>query len=927
MSSRFIQKRLALGVLACFFLSCVAEEKGVGVGLLDPAELAPRIVAPEVSLEPDGRLMPVFLTRADELQLCLTADSRLDTGQWHLDWDFEGDGFGSSRWPLTRSLGSTVCFDGKLPEHLPLDENLEICPRLADTFDDSQLDLPCSRIRISDRLQEQKALRGRLSKVLSSTEIVDLDGRIEAIDRLADEAQEAGFSILDVRFRLVGVYFLRRDDSAESQARAGRRLESLPEWIELPEAASLFADVLNERALFHLYNLQDLAGATTLLRRAEETFRSVAQNRWLAAVTLRATILTRVGLHREGHGILLSALDDCRATFCTPAAISYAQGQLGWFVLQDLDANREELLSGREELRRAVDHLSHQDGVEVANHWVNLAHLDLRLGKDPHPALEQAFRELGSETGSGDRRRLIADWAELVEALDVLQNGDPGRAKERCLDLGERGNRPVLITRAFSCAGEAARLSGDFEEALELIRQSLVYHELSGSEALTNGFAADFGQRADDYYSAARLEVELGRPAAAWRWLESLDDRSLAERRHCAAGAETSEVLERRKENRRSREAVLQRLESLPRVGEGTRKLHLQSRRRALEDELRRLIRTQEPSCSADGSPEPGFQARYRAFATVDEIVVLERARDGSVTTARRSPLDRGALIERLKEILAAQESRILPDAEWRRLTRPISEALWVEAFDRGESVVDFALHGVLQHVPLSALPSPTEPERWLADATTVVLVPVGAGTGPRPSAEGSRTPLFVVDPQRNLPSGEALAARYAERFPSARILHADRATRDAFLREIALASRLHVDAHGEYEPGFPELSKLWLADGPVTLIELLDRDVPTELANLSGCQTGRWPTTADSGRYGLAGLFARQGTAWVIGSRTDLDDKTAALLNGGLYDRLRGGDAVLEAYTGALEQVREARPAAEWSSILLFRGRPIASD
>ena len=184
-----------------------------------------------------------------------------------------------------------------------------------------------------------------------------------------------------------------------------------------------------------------------------------------------------------------------------------------------------------------------------------------------------------------------------------------------------------------------------------------------------------------------------------------------------------------------------------------------------------------------------------------------------------------------------------------------------------------YALHGPLQGVPIAALP--LAEGGWLADRFLPTVQPAAPALSQATSdlSIHSEQGLFVVDPRGNLPAGTQSGRFYRENFSRAKVLMGAQATVQAVEAALGRASFLHVDAHGNYDPAFPELSSLGLADGPLPFGRLAELPVPRALVNLSGCRTGGWPITADSGRYGLAGLCARRGARWTIGSRGDLDD------------------------------------------------------
>jgi hypothetical protein len=228
-------------------------------------------------------------------------------------------------------------------------------------------------------------------------------------------------------------------------------------------------------------------------------------------------------------------------------------------------------------------------------------------------------------------------------------------------------------------------------------------------------------------------------------------------------------------------------------------------------------------------------------------------------------------------------------------------------------------MHGILQEVPLAALPVGSEGEpRWLGQVTAVLWHTAGGSAVHREPASPSGAAVFVEDPRGDLGLGKH------DPYPAGagvdeRVLAGDGATREALRAALDQASQLHVDAHVRYEPAFPELSTVLLAGGVVTGHELAAWAKGLELANLSGCESGRSAVTAGSGRFGLSGLLARSGVPWVIATRAPLSNALAIAFNRAFYARLAAGDAAPEAYRIALNAARETHPASRWGSLVLL--------
>src|SRR5215831_13603386 len=130
-------------------------------------------------------------------------------------------------------------------------------------------------------------------------------------------------------------------------------------------------------------------------------------------------------------------------------------------------------------------------------------------------------------------------------------------------------------------------------------------------------------------------------------------------------------------------------------------------------------------------------------------------------------------------------------------------------------------MYGVLQDVPLAALRIPGDGERrWLLEITAPVHRPAGGRRIARDIARATGGAVVISDPRNDL-GRAATAGRSVLRGGPATILRGGEATRDAVRLALPGAGLLHVDAHARYEPAFPELTTILLADGAATGQEL----------------------------------------------------------------------------------------------------------
>ena len=842
-----------------------------------PAERgAPLVEAPapvfrghaDIDLSSPGTAVPWVLGRGTPVGVCLDAPPETDTSQW------EARLFGDAYVPPALRLQTTVCFEERLPEGMG-DGPRQVCARLRDRFDGREQPLPCLPFRVeSDDAAFREIEKGIPAALAARDEVV------ARLDALADQARARRYPALGLRLNLIAAYTLRREGSAE----AAERLRDGPAWIGSPAAVRWAGQLAYERASLALDARADLAGGWALLRTAERSFRACAEKKWIAVVGKQAEVLSLAGAIGEGEDRLRAGIDACGSAPCDPAMVRAARNTLAWLVVSDADAGDDELAAAERDLETLE---APSDPLEHANLVLNLAFARQRRGKDPASELRQARGLIGGAASA--RARELSGWADLAQARSALP-ADAAAIGDR---IGERAESPRLRAFGLGCAAAAYRRLGRIDRAADRSARALALHAATGAARLGQDVPLGPGQRAEDVYAAARIEIERGHPYEAWTILRALDDEATAP----SDGAAPSLA------------AGVATLVDLERPASAPRREQRKAIRRETLDRMQEAVRTARAPTRHDAA-----EVAYRAFPLDDEIVVLRRLDDGSIVTYRRTPMPRSRLVAAIGAVRDAIAREEPDDGRWRTLVAPLARALAPDPGDLGP-VTTFATHGVLQEVPLAALPVTTKlGARWLGELTTVAWHPAGAAASSPPARVRDGEAIYVIDPREDL--GLPMA-------PGTRVLRGDGATRDALRAALGGGRWLHVESHARYEPAFPELSSILLADGPVTGPELAAWASGLELVNVSGCETGRAPVSADSGRFGLAGLLARRGVAWVVGARAALSNALAIDFDEEFYLALTERAPVPEAYRRALDLARSRHPASRWGVLVLLHAEP----
>jgi CHAT domain-containing protein len=151
---------------------------------------------------------------------------------------------------------------------------------------------------------------------------------------------------------------------------------------------------------------------------------------------------------------------------------------------------------------------------------------------------------------------------------------------------------------------------------------------------------------------------------------------------------------------------------------------------------------------------------------------------------------------------------------------------------------------------------------------------------------------LFAVDnPDGSLRfSAEEVAAALEHFAPDQRrLLGGEAATRKAVLKEIPRYSVLHFSTHGRADLEEPLQSGLLMADGALSLGDLMDlRLEGARLAVLSACETGLPGAKLPEEAVSLPSGLIQAGVAGVVGSLWAVNEVSTALLMARFYDLWR---------------------------------------
>lgn len=540
--------------------------------------------------------------------------------------------------------------------------------------------------------------------------------------------------------------------------------------------------------------------------------------------------------------------------------------------------------------------------------------------------------------------------ATVIAARLELRCGNTGAARTLAAEarsLVGAGNAPHLLLSADLVAGEAALADGDRPAAHAAL---LSAHALA--EGLRQGLARDELQLSflEDkrviYEGLASLHLEAGEPATAFQFVEQAKSRSLSEALFRSRPARTSdspkeEAIEgpRRKLHRLHRQ--LDQLEAQPRPANSPILVEFRRQAELYERELATALAGRTDPPAGESAPAPtatlaAVQERLapgaaflQYFQLHGRLVLLAVHAQGVRYFELGSPSE----VARESRLLRFQLSRGAPgwghapdDLEWQAATNRHLEALyelligpaggWLPA---GPWLV--APHRDLHRIPFHAL---RKNGRSLIEDRTLTYTP-SAGVWlqclARPRVEAGAGALILAVPDEQSRFIGAEAAAVARLLPGAELYIGSSATLDR-LRGTAARRLIHVASHGVFRADNPAFSAIRLADTRLSLLDLRELPLQSELVTLSGCATGVHESAGADEIVGLArgvllaGARAAQLSLWPV------NDESTAQYMVAFYEAWRSGIGAPEALRSAMLKQKEIwRHPFFWAPFTLTGG------
>jgi CHAT domain-containing protein len=593
------------------------------------------------------------------------------------------------------------------------------------------------------------------------------------------------------------------------------------------------------------------------------------------------------------------------------------------------------MLGQREEALRVLDEAERRFPTGALQHRARLAAQRAAVmleDRAPAEAIAVARRAGGLARAAG-LRRLVVD-AIITEGRALLalgQTEDAGRVADRARRLARAVDAAPLSRQTYELLGAVAEARGrpgvarrQYTTAIQQLEreQRGVIFEFRDSFAAGRGTA---------YERLASLQLSAGRHQEALATVEQAKSRALSDAiagrvelrprgnpitrrlaRELAAAREEYAAAAARMAREQGDEAGV----TGARAAAAPNLTGLESRIATLVRQLQLTGAGDDPADLYGAAPDPSLPVLpadtllIEFFVSGDDVLrfrVDARRVRGAALAGAAPEVERLLRAFRLNLDLAERATDPARHDQLALQAHTVLARLYERLLGGLEGLDAYRLlaivpHGLLHYLPFHAL---WDGERYLIERVAVSYAPsaalygVCAARARHPRHDWGKALVLAHSGGGRLPFTlrEAEAVGAVLRVP---VHREEAATRALLQSEGRRAGLIHIAAHGLFRPDAPLFSGIELADGPLTVADVFDLDLPAALVTLSACETGRAVIGGGDELVGLVRAFLYAGVAGLLVSQWRVDDASTAALMARFYQELTGGAGPAQALRAA---------------------------
>lgn len=621
---------------------------------------------------------------------------------------------------------------------------------------------------------------------------------------------------------------------------------------------------------------------------------------------------------------------------------------LNLLALGDLQLRREQQVEATALYEQALGRAREASEMAAVSECLLRLALVHREQNDLKQAALDAQQALDIARGTGAR----AFEAQALFALGEFErlSGDAAAALSRydaAQTLAAASGDPELMWQILYGRARTLADRGDRASAVVELQKAIVVIEGVRERLRESRFRAGYVQdKYQVYIDLVRLQLQLGHADAAFSAAEQLRARgfvALLDGGRPIAGSEQERL---RETELRERIRHLQNA-----LDEEESRTHPERRERAITnfgDDLRAAEQEYEALLD-DRGHLPGtsehpvtYESLRPQLDTKDALVEYVVDRDALIifvitrhalharTIALRKT-DLVSQVELLRDLIRHPE-----DERWAKPAVSLAETLIAPLSGMGVTrdvrQLYVVAHGVLNYLPFAVLSDGAQP---LMEHLAIAYLPSAAMIVDAKRRDSSVDSMLVVAPSRSRlkHAPEEASAVDALFRPNSLLLAGGDATETRFRAMAGRYRNLHLATHGYFNKQNPLLSGIELEpdadqDGLLAVHEIMGLKLDADLVALSACQTGLGAgffsdVPAGDDFVGLTRAFIYAGSAAVLATLWEVDDRSTSVLMKAFYQRLgaNGGQTKPAALAYAQQKIRsnpKYRHPYYWAAFVL---------
>lgn len=648
----------------------------------------------------------------------------------------------------------------------------------------------------------------------------------------------------------------------------------------------------------------------------------------------RALLLIDEERHREAITVVEASLKHWEKGVGKPMAMAqhkmklYAAAGIAWANLGDLDqaAHYAELVRTAN-----VDKQVYYEQSAPRKHWRSAVHfamqdyqkvIDIISEPDPQKQLEKRMAAIASFglTLVVDPlvEKMLSDWSNFtlvpmnyMLTKSLLETGKIKEAKtayDNALEDGTVENFAYLYPYLLYDRATIAASEQDFELAVDLLERAVTAIESQRSSLTSEtsriGFAGD---KQAIYSRLVELLIEQQDHIAAFEYAERAKSRALVDmlaekqtiRSNSLSEQDGRELLAEMdaRASKANLVAIMNTFGSPTRqvAQNGAVSSNFEKISALADQEFASLVAVQQVDAAAIMAALTPAESLVEYFSAGDKLfvfVVDQNRLEGIALDYPDLELD----IEEYRDSLTNPHSDNFQQTAqtlYEAIIGPIKGKLT-------KNLLTIVPHGELHYIPFAALHDGSqyliEQHQLRVLPSASVLAFVSTSKQPKQGELLSLGNPDLGNPKMNLPGAELEASKLAQLTPNSKLLLRKQAKESALKRYGPAFNRIHFAMHGQFNTEDPLQSGLLMAadetdDGHLSVSELYDMELNTELVTLSACETGLGETANGDDVVGFTRGFLYAGAQSIVSSLWQVSDQATSELMLAFYQQLESND------------------------------------